>query len=82
MAVKPNGGICSIREQIIEDRATGLTFQFELKPGTDAPVRLHIFGNELPFGSREILFDATGAEAGSGTSLGGACRPTWLKEVL
>jgi hypothetical protein len=80
MALKPNGGVCAIREQIIEDLASGLTFQFELKPGSDAPVRLRIFG-DLPFGNREILFDQDGVEAGAGTLLSGACRPSWLKEV-
>lgn len=80
MAVKPNGGVCSIREQIIEDRASGLTLQFVHKPGTDAPYRLLIHGNLL-HGNREILFDADGAEAGAGTALVDVCRPTWLREV-
>ena len=80
MAVKPDGGICAIREQIIEDPASGLTFQFELKPESSAPIRLRVFG-DLPFGNREILFDRNGNEAGAGTSLIGSCRPTWLKEV-
>lgn len=81
MAVKPDGGMCSIREQIIEDRVSGLTIQFVAMPDSDAPVRLRIFGN-LPFGNREILFDITGAEAGSGTALRDIPRPSWLKEVL
>lgn len=80
MALKPNGGLCAIREQIIEDPVSGLTFQFEMKPGSDAPVRLRIFGN-LPFGNREILFDEDGKEAGAGTALVGSCRPSWLKQV-
>lgn len=81
MAVKPNAGVCHIREQIIEDPLSGLTIQFELKPGSDAPVRLKIFGN-LPHGNREILFNEKGEEAGAGTALGGACRPSWLKPVV
>ena len=80
MALRPNGGVCSIREQIIEDPVSGLTLQFIHKPGSDAPFRLYIFGN-LPHGNREILFDTTGAEAGSGTALTDSCRPSWLKEV-
>ncbi len=80
MAVKPNAQVCMIKEQIIEDPVSGLTFQFELKPGSDAPVRLRIFG-DLPHGNREILFDQDGVEAGAGTSLVGACRPSWLREV-
>jgi hypothetical protein len=80
MAVKPNGDICRIREQIIEDRVTGLTLQFVSMPGSDAPVRLRIFGN-LPLGNREILFDHLGNEAGSGTALTGRCRASWLTDV-
>jgi hypothetical protein len=81
MAIKPDGRICAIREQIIEDPVSGLTFQFECKPDSDAPVRLRIFGN-LPHGNRELLFDQDGKEAGAGTALTGACRPSWLKEVV
>ena len=81
MAVNPGGEICSIREQIIEDPVSGLTFQFELRPETDAPVRLRIFGSALPYGDRELIFDREGNEAGAGTALGGSCRPTWLREV-
>ena len=80
MAIKPNGGTCIIREQIIEDPGSGLTFQFELKPGSDAPIRLRIFG-DLPFGNREILFNSRGEEAGAGTALNGSCRPSWIRPV-
>ncbi len=80
MAVKPNGGVCTIREQIIEDPVSGLTIQFVSMPDSDAPVRVRIFGN-LPYGNREILFDKNGEEAGAGTAFGGSCRPGWLREV-
>lgn len=80
MALKPNGTICHIREQIIEDPVTGLTFQIAHVPNSDAPYRLRIYGN-LPHGNREFLFDANGAEAGAGTALAGSCRPNWLKQV-
>jgi len=80
MALKPNGGVCSIREQIIDDPVSGLTLQFVHKPDSDAPFRLYIYGN-LPHGNREILFDANGAEAGAGTALTESCRPSWLKRV-
>ena len=80
MALKPNGGVCSIREQIIEDPVSGLTLQFIHMPGSDAPYRLHIFGL-LPFGTREILFDADGKESGAGTALTDSCRPNWIREV-
>ncbi|MBJ7534575.1 hypothetical protein JDN40_10710 [Rhodomicrobium vannielii ATCC 17100] len=80
MTVKPNGGVCHIKEQIIKDDVSGLTFQFALAPGTDAPVRMRVFGG-LPYGNREILFDAEGVEAGAGTALTGSCTPSWLREV-
>jgi hypothetical protein len=80
MAVKPNAGVCAIREQIIEDPVSGLTLQFVLAPDSTAPVRLIISG-DLPFGNREILFDRNGVEAGAGTAVAGSCRPSWLKKV-
>ncbi len=78
MPVKPNGALCSIREQIIEDPATGLILQFECHGG--AP-RLVIAGKSLPWGNREILFDKEGREAAAGTLLGEFRRPSWLKKV-
>ncbi len=81
MALKPNGGVCAIREQIIEDPVSGLTFQFvHVSDDAAAPVRLRIYGN-LPYGNREFLFDKNGNEAGSGTALTGSCRASWLKEI-
>ena len=80
MALKPDGHICEIAEQIIEDPVSGLTLQFERVKGSTAPARLRIFGN-LPFGNREWIFDVNGEEAGGGTFLGTPCRPNWLKEV-
>ena len=80
MATKPDGEICSIKEQIIEDPVSGLTFQFQIIPDSDAPVRMRVFGN-LPFGSREFLFDEDGNEAGAGTTFSNSCHPSWLREV-
>ena len=78
MPIKPNGGQCVIREQIIEDPATGLTLLFESENGR---TRLLIAGKSLPLGNREILFDHDGREAGAGTVLGDFRRPSWLKKV-
>jgi len=78
MALKPNGGVCGIREQIVEDIATGLILQFECSNGR---TRLVIAGPDLPFGNREIHFDSDGREAGAGTLLGEFRRPSWLKEI-
>lgn len=78
MALKPNGALCGIREQIVEDVATGLVLQFECHDGKP---RLVIAGSALPFGNREIIFDRDGKEAAAGTLLGEFRRPSWLKGV-
>lgn len=80
MAVKPGAGEFRVKEQIIEDLPSGLTFQFVHMPDSDAPYRLRITG-DLPFGNREILFGKNGEEAGSGTALVDACPATWIREV-
>ena len=78
MAVKPNGALCAIKEQIVEDVASGLVLQFECQGGR---TRLVIAGRALPFGNREIIFDGEGKEAAAGTLLGEFRRPSWLREV-
>ena len=78
MPIKPNGAKCTIREQIVEDNASGLTLLFECENGR---ARLVIAGKSLPFGNREIHFDSDGREAGAGTLVGNFRRPSWLKGV-
>ena len=78
MPIKPNGNTCTIREQIVEDLASGLVLQFERNNGGS---RLVIAGRALPFGNREIIFDREGNEAAAGTLVGPFRRPSWLKEV-
>jgi len=78
MPIKPNGKPCHLLEQIIEDRASGLILQFECENGK---TRLIIAGKDMPFGTREILFDEEGREAAAGTALGEFRRPSWLKGV-
>ncbi len=78
MPIKPNGNVCSIREQIVEDPATGLVLQFECENGR---TRLVIAGAALALGNREIIFDAEGKEAAAGTLIGEFRRPSWLKRV-
>ena len=78
MTVKPDAQEWRVKEQIIEDAVTGLTLQFALMP--NGTPRLRLYGN-LPFGNREIIFNAAGEEAGSGTALTGLCRPSWLRDV-
>ena len=78
MPIKPNGALCKVREQIVEDEASGLILQFECENGR---MRLIIAGPSLPFGNREILFDDEGREAAAGTMLGRFRRPSWLAKV-
>jgi hypothetical protein len=79
MALKPNAQTCAIKEQILEDPVTGLTLQFELRD--DGTTKLRIYGRDLPFGNREIIFDAEGKEEGAGVFTGELCRPSWLRKV-
>ena len=81
MALKPDGELLAIREQIVDDPVSGLTFQFLLVQGSSAPFRIRVFG-ALPSGNREILFDSKGAQAGAGTSLTGSCRASWLRPIV
>ena len=78
MPLKPHGMLCAIKEQIVEDVASGLILQFECDAGR---TRLVIAGRALPFGNREIIFDSEGREAAAGTLVGEFRRPSWLKEV-
>jgi len=78
MPLKPNGALCHVREQIIEDAASGLTLQFECNDGR---LRLVLAGGPLTLGNREILFDEQGREVAAGTLTGKFRRPTWLKSV-
>ena len=78
MPVKPNGTLCKVREQIVEDDASGLILQFECANGR---TRLVIAGEALPFGNREIIFDDDGREAAAGTLVGSFRRPSWLTKV-
>lgn len=82
MALKPNAKPWSIREQIIEDPAAGLTIQFEVnEQDSEAPYRFKIFGPNLPYGNREICFGQDGKEVAAGTLLVGTCRASWIREV-
>jgi len=78
MPLKPNGALCGVREQIIEDAPSGLILQFECDHGR---LRLVIAGRALPIGNREILFDQEGREAAAGTLVGEFRRPSWLKVI-
>ena len=54
-----------IKEQRIEDIASGLTIEFQARD--DGEPRLFLSGSILPFGNSEIKFDKDGEYAGAGT---------------
>ncbi|HZP56228.1 MAG TPA: hypothetical protein VFC53_01580 [Dehalococcoidia bacterium] len=76
MAVKPDARRWTIREQVVEDPVSGLTLQFDVLP--DGTFRLRVIG-DIPFGNRDLIFNAQGEEAGGGVGLTGAPRPGWLR---
>lgn len=78
VAIKDDAKPWTIKEQIIEDRASGLTFQFEVMPNGEP--RFRVLGN-LPFGNREFVFNKDGEKSGSGTATRGTCRPAWMTKV-
>lgn len=80
MPVKPAAAVLPLKEQIFEIPG-GLTIQLLASEAEDAPYRLILHGDALPFGSYEVLFNAEGEEAGGGTALTGSCRPSWLREL-
>lgn len=77
--LKPNGAICNIVEQIIEDPVSELTFQFEVAP--DGTTRVLIYGNLVRGNNRELVFDKTGRCDGAGMYLGQLCKPAWLTDI-
>jgi hypothetical protein len=69
------------REEESRWLASGLTLQFEVVEGTAGKFRLRVFGDNVPFGNRKILFGANGAHVGGGTFSSGECVPGWLEPV-
>ena len=79
-AVKPNGVEWTVKEQIVRDLVTGLTFQFEVMP--DGCPRLIVTGGTLEFGNREIVFTTDGVKSSSGTHLAPCPTPSWVRGAV
>ena len=79
MSIKPDSKEWTIKEQIVEDPASGLAFQFEVMPNGEP--RFRVYGESLPFGNREFVFNKSGVKSGAGTTTRGLCRPAWMTEV-
>ena len=67
----PNTKAVQVKEQIINDLASGLILIFTAIPNGE--FRLHVMGDNLPFGNRTFMFDKDGKLVGTGTAL--ACCP-------
>jgi hypothetical protein len=81
MAEKPAGARFPVKEQILDDPVTGITFQFFAVPGNEeGPFRLRIFGN-VPHVDHEFIFDRDGVIRGRETMLMRRHKPTWLTQV-
>ncbi len=70
--LRKNAQKITILEQQITDLITGLTLQFSLNKH-DGTAKLTLYGDILPFGNRDIIFDTTGREGGGGTALTDIC---------
>lgn len=75
MAVKPNGRLLVIREQIIEDAASGLTLQFEVRDNGHSVLK--VFG-PMCREHREIVFEHSGGVGTTDTVADQTLRPSWL----
>ena len=59
-----------IKEQTIYNDSCGLTIEFAVvEEDKNAPYRLRIYGDILPFGNRQFEITPDGLIAGSGTAL-------------
>jgi len=70
----------TVKEQIIHDIVTGLSFQFEVPP-SGFPV-LRVFGKSLPNGNRDLYFNLHGEKDGAGTNTDKLCKPAWPTETI
>lgn len=70
--IKQNAKTLHIKEQYINDLVTGLTLIFRVTP--DGEARLHILGDSLMFGNRDLQFDKDGILVGTGTGIRNHCK--------
>ncbi len=79
---KPGALSFSVREQIYDDKTTGIVFHFYL-PQTKAghpplPLRLCLWGN-IKYPHREYIFDGGGLIGDTAISPVQRAKPTWIK---
>ena len=66
---------CKIKEQVIHDPVSGLTFQFEVTALGETSMK--VFGESLTLGNRDFAFDESGNLVGRGTATVGPNFPTF-----
>ena len=58
-----------IKEQVIEDKVTGIALVFHVTKQGNLP-RLRLIGDMLPYGNRDFQFNKDGELVGTGVRLG------------
>ena len=84
MPLKPdNPQDWTIKECIIEDPVSGLTFQFEVPPNGEPHLRIYersLRVHQLFYGNRDFVFK-DGKFVGAGTNVNGLCKPGWITDT-
>ena len=80
MAIKPAAATWSVKEQIVEDLASGLLLRFSVCGFSHSPYRLTIV-DKVRGQTLEFLFDDKGKKIGASTIMSGPQELNWLKVV-
>ncbi len=78
MASTQKNVMFAVREEIIEDHASGLTLQFEQDEAGTTRMRIH---GDQASGDREIHIGAADDVVEAGAVLTSTCCPSWLRET-
>ena len=71
--IKDNSKEICLKEQVLYEDASGLTLEFVAVENDETfPYRIRIYGENLPYGNREIFINREGKIDGGGTYLGEA----------
>jgi hypothetical protein len=68
-----------VKNQLIDDDVSGLTFRFDILPSGE-PI-LKLYGAILPHGNRQIRFSPSGDLQHFATSVLGVERPNWPRRA-
>ncbi|MBA7648623.1 hypothetical protein ES703_56411 [subsurface metagenome] len=65
--LRQNAKTLKLKEQVINDVVTNLMLIFRVTPSGEP--RLHLIGDNLPFGNRDFQFSKDGKLVGTGTGV-------------